>query len=322
MTRSKLAVSLLIAGTLALGGCGAAVSQRAADREAVAETSYPPTGQLLTVEGHTVHAHVEGHGPDLILIHGASGSTRDFTFSFVERMKGRYRVIAFDRPGLGWSDDIGPDGVSPLVQADLLRKAAEQLGVKRPIVLGHSYGAAVALAWGLRDPGQTAAIVTVSGAVMPWPGDLGPLYSLTASSFGQAAVVPLISAFVSPDRAEKVVGQIFAPQAVPPGYADYFGVGLSLRRESFRINARQVTGLKPYLKLMQPNYAKLPMPVEILHGDADQVVPVEIHARPLGRLIPNAHVTILPGIGHMPHHVAPEAVAAAIDRAAVRAGLR
>lgn len=78
----------------------------------MAETSYPPTGQLLTVEGHTVHAHVEGHGPDLILIHGASGSTRDFTFSFVERMKGRYRVIAFDRPGLGWSDDIGPDGVS------------------------------------------------------------------------------------------------------------------------------------------------------------------------------------------------------------------
>ncbi|WP_204318265.1 alpha/beta fold hydrolase [Serratia marcescens] len=46
-----------------------------------------------------------------------------------------------------------------------------------------------------------------------------------------------------------------------------------------------------------------------VHGDADQVVPVEIHARPLGRLIPNAHVSILPGIGHMPHHVAPEAVA-------------
>ncbi len=322
MTFSRLAVSLLIAGTLALGGCGAAVSQRASDREAVAEASFPPTGQLLEVDGHRIHAHVEGRGPDLVLIHGASGSTRDFTFSFVEQMKGRYRVIALDRPGLGWSDDIGPDGTSPLVQADVLRKAAAQLGVRRPIVLGHSYGAAVALAWGLRDPGNTAAIVTVSGAVMPWPGDLGPLYSLTASSFGQAAVVPLISAFVSPDRADRIVGQIFAPQKVPPGYSDYFGVGLSLRRESFRINARQVTGLKPYLRLMEPNYPKLPMPVEILHGGDDRVVPVEIHAQPLGRLIPGARVTILEGIGHMPHHVAPDAVAAAIDRAASRAGLR
>lgn len=322
MTFSRLAVSLLIAGSLALGGCGAAVSQRAADREAVAEASYPPTGQLIEVDGHTVHAHVEGRGPDLVLIHGASGSTRDFTFSFVDRVKDRYRVIVFDRPGLGWSDDIGPAGNSPLVQVDLLRKAAGQLGVRRPIVLGHSYGAAVALAWGLRDPGNTAGIVTVSGAVMPWPGDLGPIYALTSSSFGSAAVVPLIAAFVSDQRADRVVEQIFAPQVVPAGYPEYFGVGLSLRRESFRVNARQVTNLKPYLKLMQPNYPKLPVPVEILHGDADRVVPAEIHAEPLGKLIPGSRVTILKGIGHMPHHVAADEVGAAIDRVAVRAGLR
>lgn len=322
MTFSRLAVSLLIAGSLALGGCGAAVSQRAADREAVAEASYPPTGQVLEVEGHRVHAHVEGRGPDLVLIHGASGSTRDFTFSFVERMKRHYRVVAFDRPGHGWSDDIGPQGTSPLAQADVLRKAAAQLGVRRPIVLGHSYGAAVALAWGLRDPDNTAAIVTLAGAVMPWPGDLGPVYALTASDFGSAAVVPLISAFVSERRADRVVEQIFAPQKPPAGYADYFGVGLSLRRDSFRVNARQVNGLKPYLKLMQPGYSSLPMPVEILHGDADGVVPADIHAEPLGRLIPNSRVTLLKGIGHMPHHSAPDAVEAAIDRAARQAGLR
>ena len=322
MTVQRLAVSVIIAGTLALGGCGAAVAKRAADREAVAEASYPPTGRLLRVDGRSIHAHVEGHGPDLVLIHGASGSTRDFTFSFVDRMKGRYRVIAFDRPGLGWSEPLGAEGTSPLVQADLLRKAAAQLGVHRPVVLGHSYGGAVALAWGLRDPGGTAAIVTVSGAAMPWPGGLGPVYAMTASGLGQRALVPLVSAFVSEARADRVVAQIFAPQTPPAGYSEYFGVGLSLRRDTFRENTRQVNGLKPHPRLMQAHYPRLPMPVEILHGDADTIVPHHIHAEPLAKLVPGATLTILPGIGHMPHHSAPDAVAAAIDRAAHRAGLR
>ncbi len=83
----------------------------------------------------------------MILIHGASGNTRDFTFDLAKRLDDRYRVIAFDRPGLGWSDSAGDAGVSPLVQADILRAAADQLGVRNPIVVGHSYGGAVAMAW-------------------------------------------------------------------------------------------------------------------------------------------------------------------------------
>lgn len=317
-----MAVSLILAGTLALGSSAAAVRRRAAEREAAARVSHPPTGELIEVEGHTLHVHIEGRGPDLVLIHGASGSSRDFTFRFVDRVKARYRVLAFDRPGLGWSDDIGAQGANPLVQAVLLRTAAARLGVTRPIVLGHSYGGAVALAWGLGDPAGTAALVAVSGAAMPWPGGLGPLYAITASALGGATVVPLLSAWVSPERAGRVVAEIFAPQEVPGGYADYIGLNLALRPGQLRANARQVTGLKPYLKLMQAGYPTLPMPLEIVHGDRDTIVPLSVHAEPLARLVPGAALTVLPGVGHMPHHVVPEAVEAAIDRAAHRAGLR
>ena len=68
-------------------------------------------------------------------------------------------------------------------------------------------------------------------------------------------------------------------------------------------------------------YPRISVPVEIVHGDRDTTVGLAVHAEPLARAVPDSRLTVLPGIGHMPHHAAPEAVIAAIDRAARRAGL-
>jgi pimeloyl-ACP methyl ester carboxylesterase len=321
MISRKLATSLILSAVV-LGGCAAAVDRRASAREAAAEAAYPPEGQFVEVNGLRVHAEVSGEGPDVVLIHGASGNTRDFTFDLVDRLDDRYRVTVFDRPGLGWSDSAGDDGISPLVQADILRAAADRMGVSNPIVVGHSYGGAVAMAWGLRAPGETAALVILGGATMPWPGGLGGWYGLTASRLGRATVVPLVTAFAPVSRAEDAIAGIFAPDPVPPGYADYVGAGLTLRRETLSMNARQVNGLRPYVVLMSENYPKLDIPVEIVHGTDDTIVPADIHATPMSKLLPDAALTLLPGIGHMPHHADPAATVAAIDRAATRAGLR
>lgn len=312
-----------------LTGCGGWIDGRADRREAAAEAAYPPQGRFVDVgDGRRVHAVVRGRGPDVVLIHGASGSTRDFTVSFAERLTDRYRVIALDRPGLGYSDRAGPDyggpfdtdAESPAVQAAMLHRAAQALGAARPVVVGHSYGGSVAMAWALNhDP---AALVVVSGATQPWPGGLGPLYGISASSLGGATVAPLVSAFVAEDRAAGVLPTIFAPQPVPDGYAEGVGVGLSTRRASFRANARQVNSLKPHLAAMAPRYVHIDVPVEIVHGAADAIVPADVHSLPLARQIDGARLTLLDDIGHMPHHVAPQAVEDAIDRAARRAGLR
>ena len=100
------------------------------------------------------------------------------------------------------------------------------------------------------------------------------------------------------------------------------GTGLTLRRASLRANARQVNTLRPHVVEMSKRYPTLDLPVELVHGDTDDTVPLDIHSQPLSALLPDANLTVLPGIGHMPHHVAPEAVTAAIDRAARRAGVR
>lgn len=299
-------------------------------RETRAEVTHPPLGQILDVNGTEVHALVMGEGPDLVMIHGAGGNMRDFTFDFAERLTDRYRVILLDRPGLGWTA-LPPDasngawaseGTAPQVQAALLQGAADQLGVSNPIVLGHSFGGSVALAWALARPDDTAAVVMVAGVAQPWPGDLGPFYTVLGSPWGGALAVPLITAFTPRAYVKVSIDSIFAPQAAPQTYADYIGASLSMRRVTLRANVRQVNTLRPHMVAMKPEFPTLSMPFEIIHGDADDTVPLHVHAVPLSQQVPNANLTVLPGVGHMPHHVDPQAVADAIDRAAQRAGLR
>jgi len=313
-----------VAAALAVAA-GVATHLRAGAREATAEATWPPAGQMVDVGGVRVHAHVSGTGPDVVLIHGAGGSLRDFTFDLVGRLENRYRVIAFDRPGHGWTDAADADGVpfdSPQAQAALLQAAALQLGADRPIVVGHSYGGAVTMAWAVALPDTLAGAVLLAGATMPWPGALNASYRINANPMGAALVVPLVTAWAPLPYATDVLAGIFAPQPMPEGYADHFGVPMSMRRGILRANARQVNGLRPHIVALSERYPMLSLPIEAVHGTADTIVPLAIHSGPLAALVPSANLTALDGVGHMPHHADPHAAVAAIDRTAKRAGLR
>lgn len=321
MTWPKLGLPSLIPILVLLLGLGwAATLLRAGQREAAAEAAFPPEGRFVIVDGLRVHALVVGEGPDLVLIHGSSGNLRDFTFHFLDLVKDRYRVIVFDRPGLGYSDRLPKGSEDIFNRARHLSKAAALLGAKRPIVLGHSLGGAVALAWALEHP--AAALVTVSGPSHSWDGALPLLFRVNASALGSAVAVPLITAWTPAAFARQQVASVFAPQAMPEGYDFAIGVGLTLRRTSLRANAAQRATLKAEIAAMAPRYPALTLPFELLHGDADAIVHFDVHAAPMAIEAPGAVLTRLPGIGHMPHQVSGPEVAAAIDRAAARAGLR
>jgi pimeloyl-ACP methyl ester carboxylesterase len=118
------------------------------------------------------------------------------------------------------------------------------------------------------------------------------------------------------------VAGIFAPQAMPDGYLAHVGPGLTLRTPVLRANARQINTLRPHVTAMAARYPGLAIPVEFVHGTKDSTVPLIVHSEPAADLIPGARLTVLDGVGHMPHHARPGAVVAAIDRAARRAGLR
>ncbi len=275
--------------------------------------------------GIPVHAVIRGTGPDLVMIHGASGNSRDFTYDLVGRLSARYRCIAFDRPGLGYTgrtDPVYDDAFSsraetPGEQAALLAAAYAQLSDTAPLVLGHSFGGTVALAWALDHP--AGALALFSPAAMRWKGGLGALYAVNASALGGTLAVPILSAFVPDERLRQIIERIFAPDPMPEGYLAHVGAQLTLRRASLRANARQVNDLKRHITRMQARYPTLALPIEWIHGTADTIVPPRVHAYPFKALMPGTNLVMLAGVGHMPHHSHPDAAVAAIDRAAARA---
>lgn len=317
MTLLAPTLTALVAAT-SLAGCTALVDTRADRREAEWAAAFPPTGQFVTVEGRRVHVleagRARGTAPDLVLIHGANGNLRDFTFDLVARLAGDYRILAVDRPGLGWTDSFGEGDSDPRQQARILRAALDQLGLDHPIVVGHSYGGAVAMGWALNAKDRTGAVVLLAGATYPWDGDLGLWYRLNGTVLGRPGRA-MASAFVPPSAVDNVLASVFAPAPLPDGFVAHFGAVLSLRRASQAANTRQVNALNDYLTAMQPDYSALALPIEIVHGDADTIVGLQIHSRRMAADLPNAHLTVIEGGGHMPQHSHPELVVAAIRRA-------
>ncbi len=295
---------------------------RAARNEARAEAAYPPEGQIVDVDGIPVHAVVMGEGPDVVLIHGSSGNTRDMTFALAPILAANYRVIVFDRPGLGYSASFNPDGETIEEQADILQKAAALLGAEKPIVAGQSYGGSVSLAWAVTRPDNISGLVLIAPAAIPWETPLDGFNKLAATPTGNATALPLITAFVPEWYVEKALDRVFAPQTAPEGYADHFGPGLTIRRSSMHANAKQRANLLEEVRALQPRYGEIDVPTEIVHGTADDTVGLGWHSHKLIEQIPGAELIELPGVGHMPQVVSAPEVAAAIDRAAQRAGLR
>lgn len=208
----------------------------------------------------------------------------------------------------------------------MLREAAQKIGITDPVVAGHSYGGIVSYAWAIAgldedSPANASAIVSLAGVTMPWPGPLDPYYTVNGSAFGGIVTIPMISALAPGSMVSARIEGTFAPQAAPDGYDNYIGAGLTLRPDSMRANIRQVNTLRPHVVEMSKRYPELKLPIEIVHGEADQTVPIHIHAEAIARIVPQVHTTRLAGVGHMPHHARPDEVVAAIDRAAARASL-
>ena len=132
-----------------------------------AEEQYPPVGRFLDVDGVRLHYIERGQGDPLVLIHGNGTMLQDFAFSgIVDQLADRYRVIAIDRPGYGYSSR--PRQLwTPAAHARLFRSALLQLGVDRAMIYGHSWGTLVAVALALEAPSLVRGLVLGSGYYYP-----------------------------------------------------------------------------------------------------------------------------------------------------------
>lgn len=304
------------ASIIGLGALASAAASSLACR--MFEERYPPRGRLVEVDG--VMLHLWEAGPEdapatVVLLHGACGNLSDMTLALAPALAGRYRVIAVDRPGHGWSGRRGPEDALPPRQADIIAQGLRQLGVDQAIVVGHSWSGALAACFALEQRAFTSAIVLVAAATHPWAGGIHWYYRAAldpriARVFTRTIVAPAIMA-----RIGAAVRVIFAPQEPPAGYIERIGAALLMSPSRFLANAQDMRALLDHVTAFCGRYHEIDVPVRIITGDADAVVP-DIHSRAFHEKVPHSSLTILPGIGHMPHHVAVDAVVAEIDAAA------
>jgi pimeloyl-ACP methyl ester carboxylesterase len=300
MTPSRFRLFLAL-GTLAAGASALAVryQTRKAERE------NPPAGRFLHVDGVRLHYVERGNGDPVVLLHGNGTMMQDFELSGVlELASAHYRVIAFDRPGYGYSSRPRRRLWSPGAQAKLLHDALARLGIDRPVIVGHSWGTLVAIAYALRYREDVKSLVLLSGYYFPAVGEAM-----------RQTLSPLLGRLMWP----RLMRSFFGPAPTPRRFERDYPKWLSLRPSQLRAAAAEAALLIPAAAALRRCYRLLRIPAVIVAGAQDRHVNSMRHSAKLHEAVAQSELRMVADAGHMVHHAAPRKIVAAIDRAAALA---
>jgi pimeloyl-ACP methyl ester carboxylesterase len=286
-----------------------------------AATEHVPEAVRIDVGGYKLNSVLiepdkKADLPPIVFLHGASTSLKDPLFSFRKKLQGRARLLFVDRPGHGSSDIGGEQNVLPDGQADAVAELMKKRGIAKAIIVGHSFGGAIAAAFAVRHPDMVSGLVFLSPAVYPWDGSVAWYYSAaTAPVTGQvfsALVVPPIGLLAINGAASAV----FSPNQVPAGYVSETNAFQALGPTAFRHNAQEISALNDWARTASRQYPKIKAPTVIITGDADKIVSPEIHAKHLALDIRGAKLLVVHKLGHKSDYVASDLAVAAIESVA------
>jgi pimeloyl-ACP methyl ester carboxylesterase len=279
---------------------------------------YPPSGRWLEAEGTRLHYVDKGEGRPVILIHGLRGSLYEFEVSITDRLARHRRVIAFDRPGHGYSSPLPHESHSLADEARTLHAAATMLGLHRPMLVGYSIGAAVAMAYADAYPDDVAGIVTVSGHVMPYPVHVGPLAFFARRPWIAGVASNTLLLPVGRMIGRWLLKRICSPQPTPASYARAV-LAMALRPRTFRYVAVELKQSAEELRQIARRYASFPVPVTVLAGRDDAISGLREAQWFHGRLR-HSTLVVVPDGGHALHATHPDFVVAAVRGAGEQSG--
>jgi pimeloyl-ACP methyl ester carboxylesterase len=272
----------------------------------------PPAGRFLELNGVRLHYIERGSGEPLVLLHGNGSMIQDFESSGLINLAAKnHRVIVFDRPGFGHSDRPRNVIWTPDAQAELIKDALARLRVSNAVVLGHSWGASVAVALALKFPGLVRGLVLASGYYYPTiradvVASVAPSLPLIGDILSHT-LSPLISRAAWPMAMTK----IFGPKPVPEKFAG-FPKEMALRPSQIRAAAAESTMMIPDAFRTRHQYADLKMPVVIIAGDQDGLIDTNTQSARLHSDVSQSSFHRFPGNGHMIQQTATDQVMSAI----------
>ncbi|WP_170218324.1 alpha/beta fold hydrolase [Flagellimonas lutaonensis] len=222
---------------------------------------------FVTVDGVKLHYRKGGQGPYLLLFHGFTLSSHQWSEYFSE-LSENYTVIAFDFPGHGQSERTGKE-FSFDHWTKLMIKAIDKLGVNRAKAIGHSYGAITLMSIAMQQPKLIESMVLISGA---------------------HRLDPAMQEILLEDSFEKADAD----------FQEYY-------RKIHNNDMQQIDGIfsdiRKFVRTREvfsvDEIREIQIPILLIFGDRDTFYPMEIPIE-MYNALPNASLWVLPDQGHTP----------------------
>jgi pimeloyl-ACP methyl ester carboxylesterase len=269
-----------------------------------------PHGSFVTVDGLRIHYLEQPvDGTPVVLIHGLPGTAEDF--NKVTPLLTGHRTIAYDRPGFGYSGDGYLKFDRQIATLDSLLRA---LHVNRPILVGHSYGGTLALAFAERHPNEVRGLVLVDAAAA---GQHLGSYDELQAHLVKALQLPVIHQIANATFAQLLTtvsvkqgdDQAFHPHTVDSSHERRL-LEINSTRGNLEAFAGEQLAANGVIDGIDKHLATIALPAVVIQGANDQLVK-PVHGRRLAATLPDARLEIVSG-GHMAPYANPYAVAAAV----------
>ena len=269
-----------------------------------------PESRFAEINGLSVHYKETGQGePVFILLHGFGASEYSWR-EVVEPLSRQGRVIVYDRPAFGLTERPMPgewNGTNPYsVQGnvELLDGLMDELGVENATLIGNSAGAGVAAAYALEHPERVQGLVLVDPALGSEGGRRFPSWMLPLLKTPQLRRLgPLLVRSIAGDLGNETIRMAWHdPSLIGPQVYDGYRRPLLANNwdralYEFTIADNPVTDAD--------RLRDLAMPVLVVTGDDDRIVPTESSIQ-LAKEIPGAQLVVFKGCGHVPQEECPD----------------
>lgn len=260
-----------------------------------------PTGKFVTVDGKKVHYVEKGNGKPLILLHGYLYNTMTWNRN-IDALAKQFTVYALDQWGFGYSERPNGMKYSFPVYGKQVIGFMDALKIDKASVGGHSMGGGTSVYVAAHYPDRVNRVVLVAPAVLPHEASaLIKIYSLPffgefLSALPRGLILENLikgSCFRNPEVAtEEYFEELFKPLGI---------MGSSEAALYIRRNLFKPPGLKPEADRL----AKTGIPILLVHGNADPLVPIE-DSKALHRLWKDSQLTVFQGAKHNPHEEYPD----------------